>query len=256
MFWDMGHTSLKEFFTAFQQKGAVSLQMTREVLQEHQQLETIVNGIQPQINAGLAKIDELNKVKKEVEAKKSEILANKDFTIKVKVTKQRQITLPHGKYVTNCANCHISCHNDCAYADDKDKWRCSAMSGNESNATCTVCVGHCTWRKHFNNGYTFEFYDDYETQTLEELRQNFNKAQSDKNQYESMVGAIQGELQKMQDTILSNIDRARKSLQRLDEIALRLNPLTEVDYIDILIESETQQKNPGWQDRVKSFNGV
>ena len=256
MFWEMGYASLEEFFTAFQQAGAVSLQMTREVLQERQQLETIVNGIQPQINAGLAKIDELNQVKQMLEAKESEITANKNFILKVKVIKQRKIDLPHGQYVTNCANCHSTCHDNCAYADDKDKWKCSAMSGDESNATCKVCVGHCTWRKHFNNGYFFEFYEDWETQTSQELYQKYNKAKSDKNKHESMIGAIQGELQKMQDGVLYNIDRTRKSLQRLDEIALRPNPLTEVDYIDLLIESEEQNKELGWQQRVKSFYAV
>ena len=142
MFWDMGCASLEIFFIKFQQARAVSLQMTREVLHERQQLETIILGIQPKINAGLAKIDELRQEEQMLKEKESEIIANKDFTYEVKVTKQRQITLPHGQYVTNCVNCNNTCHDNCSYADDRDKWKCCAMSrGDGSNATCTVCVG-------------------------------------------------------------------------------------------------------------------
>ncbi|XP_003388518.1 PREDICTED: uncharacterized protein LOC100640421 [Amphimedon queenslandica] len=256
MFWDMGYASLEKFFTTFQQAGAVSLQLTREVLNERQQLEVIVNGIQPQINAGLAKIDELNQEEKMLKENESKIKANKDFTYKVKITKQRQIPLPHGQYVTNCANCHSTCHKICAYPDDKDKWKCSAMSGNESNATCVVCVGHCTWKKHFNNGYLFELYDDWETKTSKELYERYTEAKSAKNKHEFMIKEMEKELQKMHGVVLYNVRLARKCLKRLDEIALKPNPLTEVDYINLLIESEKQQKNLGWQQRVASFYAV
>ena len=257
LFWEMGYVSLQKFFSKFQQASAVSLQMTREVLQERQQLETIINGIQPQINAGLAKIDELKQEEQILKEKESEIIANKDFTYKIKVTKHRQIPLPHGKYVTNCANCHSTCHDDCSIADDRDKWKCIAMSGGFlSGATCTVCVGRCSWKKHFNNGYLFEFYEDMETRTLKDLYDRYTEAKSAKNQHETMIGEMEKELQEMQDGVLYNIRRARECLKRLDEIALRPNPLTEVEYIDLLIESEKQQKEPGWQQRVASFNVV
>uniref|UniRef100_A0A1X7T458 Septin-type G domain-containing protein n=1 Tax=Amphimedon queenslandica TaxID=400682 RepID=A0A1X7T458_AMPQE len=236
--------------------GVVSLQMTREVLHERQQLETIVNGIQPKINAGLAKIDELKQEEEMLKANESKILANKDFKYKVKVTKQRQIPLPHGQYVTNCVYCSITCHNDCIYGNDKDKWKCCAMSGNESNATCKVCVNHCSWEKHFNNGYIFEFYEEMETRTSQELYERYTEAKTAKDKLEYIIQEIEKELQEMQRVVLYNIRKARKCLQRLDEIALKPNPLTEVEYIDLLIKSEEQQKNAGWEKRIDYFYEV
>ena len=257
MFWDMGYASLKDFFIKFQQAGAVSLQMTREVLKERQQLETIINGIQPQINAGLAKIDELRQEEQMLKANESKIIANKDFKYKIPVTKQRQIPLPHGQYVTNCANCHSTCHDDCAFADDKDKWKCSAMDdGDQSNATCKVCVGRCTWRKHFNNGYTFEFYEEMETRTSQELYERYTEAKTAKDKLEYIIGEMEKELQDLQRVVLYNIRRARECLQHLDEIALKPNPLTEVEYIELLIESEKQQKRSGWKKRIEHFYEV
>ena len=57
MFWEMGYASLANFFVKFDQAKGVSLQLTREVLEERHQLETIVLGIREKINAGLAYID-------------------------------------------------------------------------------------------------------------------------------------------------------------------------------------------------------
>lgn len=47
------------------------------------------------------------------------------------------------------------------------------------------------------------------------------------------------------------IKQVQRCLHRLDEIALKPNPLTEVDFLELLIESEKQQAEPGWKHRVK-----
>ena len=59
MFWKMGTNSFKEFFRQFSTAKTQSLQQTREVIQEREKLETIIQGLQPQIKAGLNKIDML-----------------------------------------------------------------------------------------------------------------------------------------------------------------------------------------------------
>ena len=257
MFWEMGYASLDNFFRKFQQAKPVSLQLTRQVLVERDHLETIVNGIQPQINTLLAKMDELQQEEEVLKKYESKILANEDFTYEILVTKQKQSFTPHGTYVTNCANCNYTCHPRCVYADDRDKHKCSAMDdGGESNACCNVCPGQCSWRKHFNNGYVFELYEEYETRTKQELLDRYNQAKSAKANVVGIIGSIEKELQDMQNVVLLNIRRAHECLKRLDEIALRPNPLSEVEYIDLLILSEEQQAQPGWKIRVDYFYKV
>ena len=95
-----------------------------------------------------------------------------------------------------------------------------------------------------------------ETRTSQELYDRYTEAETAKDKLENMIGEMEKELQEMQSVVLYNIRRARECLQRLDEIALRPNPLTEVEYIDLLIESEKQQKKPGWKNRVDYFYGV
>jgi hypothetical protein len=47
------------------------------------------------------------------------------------------------------------------------------------------------------------------------------------------------------------VNRARQCINRLEDIAARPNRLSEVDYIDLLIETERLEKNTGWDDRVR-----
>ena len=56
--------------------------------------------------------------------------------------------------------------------------------------------------------------------------------------------------------VLRKIDQARTSIERLQQIALKPNHLTEVEYIDILIESEKREAKPRYLDRVKALEGV
>lgn len=49
------------------------------------------------------------------------------------------------------------------------------------------------------------------------------------------------------------IKQAQHSVRRLDEIALKPNPLTEVEDIEVLIESEKRGAKPGYQQRVHYY---
>lgn len=60
----------------------------------------------------------------------------------------------------------------------------------------------------------------------------------------------------MQLKVLGMTESVRKSLQRLQEIALKPNPLSTVEYIDILIDSEISNAQPGWQERVNQLRTV
>ena len=55
---------------------------------------------------------------------------------------------------------------------------------------------------------------------------------------------------------LRKIKQARRSRQHLQEIALRPNYLIEVEYIDLMMESEKREAKPRWLDRVKALKDV
>ena len=250
MFWKMGMKSFVDFFSDFGRAEHRSLELTREVLSEWDQLDNVLKELQSQIHAGLNKMDELQQVVTLLQHNKSLIEQNKDFVFTITVIKQRKVDTPRGRYTMNCLNCNYTCHDNCDSADNADKKDCCAM---DAYGQCTVCPGNCMWSRHVSNPYRFEFYEEEEVRTSAELKDRYDTAVEGKSRAEAMIGYIKEELSTLEILELKQVDKARRSLVRLDEIALKPNPLSEVDYIDQLIKSEEQQGKLGWQERVSAY---
>ena len=258
MFWKMGTKSFDEFFKQFSSAQAQSLRLSRNVILEHETLEVTIQGLQPQIQLGLSKINELRQERQMLKDHEADVLTNQVFTYKVEVTKQREINLPSRMYTTNCCTCNYTCHDDCKYNDDDDKFRCSAMCSGRGtlSATCGICPQKCSWKEHKNNPYRFELYQDYETRTSDELKTRYVSAMSSKEQSECVIEEMKKELDTMNMAVLRKMEQARRSVQHLQEIALKPNYLTEVEYIDLLIETEKREAKPRWLERVQALEGV
>ncbi|MEZ4714022.1 MAG: hypothetical protein R3A44_42960 [Caldilineaceae bacterium] len=68
-----------------------------------------------------------------------------------------------------------------------------------------------------------------------------------------MISAIENELNEVAEEVFLMIGQIHQSLQRLEEIALKPDPLSQEEYIDLQIESEKRQAKPGWKQRVAYF---
>ena len=64
------------------------------------------------------------------------------------------------------------------------------------------------------------------------------------------------ELDALNTAVLRKIDQAHNCITRLRQIALKPDHLTEVEYIDILIESEKREARPHWLECVQALEGV
>ena len=116
---------------------------------------------------------------------------------------------------------------------------------------CRICPRKCHWSEHKNRPYLIEYKTETETRTVEDLRKKYHRAVKEKATSEKMMKSIEESLQKVHEEVLTMIKKAQQSLRRLDEIALKPNPLTQVDYLEILIESEKAEAKSGWKQRVK-----
>ncbi len=68
---------------------------------------------------------------------------------------------------------------------------------------------------------------------------------------EQMLRQSEHRLDQLDQMVMSMIRQAQQSLNRLGEIALKPNPLSEVDYIELMIEYEKTEFKPGWIERVQ-----
>ena len=267
MFWDLGMSSFQQFFSAFEKVQPISLSLTREVLKERQQLEIFIQGLQNEVTMGLARIDELQQ--KERALKKQECFAYyTTFTFDITVLKK--VDLPHGTYITTCLICNRTCHDNCTYNDYDDKYKCSAMGpGGCTNSYCRNCPGKCFWGQHTNTPYKFVLTQEKKTETFHDLEKQFGTqslAQPDQDATKlqkviiqhkylvlEMVNAINAELEEHQKKVFVNVKKARESQKRLNQITLKSNPLTDEQYIELLIQSEKEEKKPGFMERIATL---
>ena len=88
MFWGMGMKSFENFFTCFKVVEPLSL-LTHEVVKERQRLETTINSLQPQIQEGLATIEDVHHEERIYETDR-DMLTTKVFKYTGTLTKQRK----------------------------------------------------------------------------------------------------------------------------------------------------------------------
>ncbi|XP_072885905.1 uncharacterized protein [Hemitrygon akajei] len=254
MFWKMGENSMKKFFRALSKMEAKSLSLTKEVLREREQLETTVEGLQVQIRVGLTKQEELRKTQQVLNQHQTELEANKDFEYEIEITVPVQEDISRtGNYITNCQKCHFTCHYPCGIPNDDRKSGCTAM---DRNGNCRVCPQKCVWSVHFNQKYKFDYVTQTEKRTYDELKNKYEAAYGETMTQQKIMERLEQEFDDVQETVLVFIDQLSQSIRRLEEIALRPNPLSTPAYIELLIQSEKEEAKPGFLDRIQALSEV
>ena len=249
MFWKMGFLSFNQFFVEFPKAESVSLNLTQEVLNEREQLQVLIEGLNVQITLGLNKLEEMRQEEIVLQQREKEIETNKDFTYTVDVTKPVYTNLEGtGQHTTTCGPCHSTCHTNCKIVDDARKRKCSAM---DKSGNCKICPRKCNWSEHRNLPYLIKYVTTPEKRTAEHLKKKYHKAVKEKASSQLMMKSIEDSLQDVHTQVYSTIERAQRCLRRLDEIALKPNPLTQVEYLELLIESEKREAKPGWKQRIQ-----
>uniref|UniRef100_A0A6J0U538 Fibronectin type-III domain-containing protein n=1 Tax=Pogona vitticeps TaxID=103695 RepID=A0A6J0U538_9SAUR len=255
MFWEMGCQSMKTFFDSANRLETKSLTLTKEVLRERKELEVAVEGLQPQIKAGLTKLEELRKTKHALDQHKEDMAANRDFEYEVEITVPVQIDISgSGNYITNCQICHFTCHFPCGIPNDDGKRGCAAID--QSTGMCTVCPSRCVWNVHFNQKYRFEYQKKKEKQTYQELKRKYEEASGEVMSTEKVLESLTLEYEEVKCVLVELIKKSSQSLQRLQEIALKPNPLSTPEYIDLLILSEEEERKSGFQERIRTLTEV
>ena len=84
-----------------------------------------------------------------------------------------------------------------------------------------------------------------------DLKRRYDDACSGKSAVETMIHHCESQLERDYANLCSLIEEARQCLTIIARMALKPNPLTQLDYIQLLIESEKNERKPGWNHRVK-----
>ncbi|XP_034534532.1 uncharacterized protein LOC117808984 [Notolabrus celidotus] len=213
MFWNMETKSMMRFFNTLNHINTKSLTMTKEVLKERKQLENSVEKLQEQVKIGLAKLEEIKETSAKLKEFEAEITRNENFEFEIKVKKPFQVDISgSGVYLTNCQQCHFTCHDTCGNPNDNGKHGCVAMG---SNGYCGVCPGKCIWNVHFNQKYKWEYKEVTEKQTLTELKKKYDVAKEGKSPVKAMIEKLRAEYDAVQTRVEKLMNGSAKCLNRL-----------------------------------------
>ena len=121
-----------------------------------------------------------------------------------------------------------------------------------SNGFCTVCPGKSSWSKHANQPYLYKVKRVTVTKYAEDLRQRY---QQTRNQYDALrfSGQLQWEFDQVKENVMKMVKDIRDCTARLEQISLKSNPMSTADYIELQLQSEQSQAEPGWQWRMKQL---
>ena len=249
MFWRMGIKSFEKFFHELAKMEPKSLLLTKQVLDERAQLEVQLSGLREKVNLGVIKLSELQQLTRVCKQHAADINANKNFKFTVQQAKRVQVKLDTGTYTTNCLVCNYTCHFPCTIPRNENKDGCAAMS----NGSCQQCPNKCHWSEHVNDAYRYD--TQYETveKEYDEIKERFDSAVEGQSKIEAVIKKVEQDFIKTNRIVLNFVAEMQRGLKELSEIALKKDPLQQVDYLDLLIESEKSQAKPGWQDRVSAL---
>ncbi|XP_052105237.1 uncharacterized protein LOC127738140 isoform X2 [Mytilus californianus] len=249
LFWKMGQENLRVFFEELLMADSRSLQLTAEVLDTRQRLEATVQGLKLRLDEGLNKLNTIRQEEEILEKHKTDIENNRNFTYTVDEIRMEKESLPPRQYVTNCLTCNSTCHFPCHVRDDEKKHKCSVMYDNY----CTVCSNRCHWKMHVNNDFRIISYSVQVEKTYENLKEKYKLAKEQEKKQRSTLDRVKCAFSFLSKSVMVIINDVRIHINKLSKIALRQDPLSDVEYIDILIENEKTERKNGWQNRCKLF---
>ena len=256
MFWDLGMKSFERFVSKVFLSRPMSLTLTRVVLSERERIEMNVENLNTQVRLGLSKMDQLRIEENLLKKFEDDIESNKDYTYEIKRLEVKKIPIPDGRNTTTCLMCNFTCHQQCIYANDSEKAMCWAMDQEECPQTCTQCPNRCVWDIHRNICYILEQHMVTEISTLADIKSRYEEASGNKLTAEQVFRKVQEDLEAIEAEIKADLSEISESLQKLHHIALKNNPMSQIEYLDILIESERSEANPGWQERVRGLQDL
>lgn len=245
IFWESGFKHMKEFFQALENIESKDLTLTKKVLEERESLEKHLKNLIPQITVLLSKRDENQHLKQCLEKEEKNMEDNKDFETEVEVQVEKRTKL--NCFVTNCNTCKSTCHTSCFLPNEDDVKTCAVM---DDDGNCVMCPGNCSYFAHDRERALWTYETKTEKRTVQEMKDNFMKAQGKFLDNKQILEKLDDELRKKQEKLNHWANLCSNCLSRLSEIALKSSSLSTMQYISMLIKTEEDEHKPGFDNRI------
>ena len=124
----------------------------------------------------------------------------------------------------------------------------------KNSKKCRICPNKCNWSLHKNIPYIIKYYSAKKTITLEELKNKYDNSKSKKLDREKILEKINDKIFSMNAECLETQEEIKRAINRIKEIALMKDMITDEEHINSLIESEKQEHTEGYKERIQYYN--
>ena len=258
-YWNIGMNSFKNFTEKINTLPAINLDKTRRVLEIRSLLVSTIEILSYKLREGLNKIDELKGIYKIIQNLKGEdINDSRNYTQTQKVTREKEVPVASGVYMTTCLRCSETCHRNCQISDDDYKDGCGAMNWktepNKAKRHCLYCKNKCHWQMHKNRPYEIVQYTENKVITLDYIKNKYFDSKKKLENKSDMLKQIKNHLINLNIECMETQENLTKNINELQSIALNKSAFNSVEeHIDELILTEKSEHKDGWQERVKGY---
>ncbi|EDR26952.1 hypothetical protein, conserved [Entamoeba dispar SAW760] len=247
IFWKLGMKNFDDFIEKLKKLPKKSLEQSREVLRRRERIKAQIEGLRISLNNGISKMDEIKQYYEQFYLNRDKVNNNQNFTFTVTKTIQKKVELKRGEYVTNCLKCNRTCHYPCYIKGDMKK-NCACIGDKEC---CTVCK--CYYTQHANSSYRFDYVTETEKQTAKEVLERYNEGKKGVASAEAMLKKLEEEYYKIQMDCYDKEVEIIECINILSSIALNGKINSSNEYLDLLIETENEEKKTGYKIRIEGY---
>lgn len=213
------------------------LKVTKAVLRERTRLAACIKNLQERITYIELQQEAIKKSKLALAEHAKEMRENVNFTIDdVKVYKEKK-KIDSGYWglaFYNGATCCLVCEENCHYPGCTMAWYpkgCEVMK----NGRCTSCTRKCPVSDHVKEDWIYMTRTKTVKTTLQDMKKKYETNKAGSKTQLSLLESQEKELKELELARDGMLNESFQHLEMLEKIALNVDSLSTLDYLDFLI---------------------
>lgn len=237
IYWDNTFNSIERFARDVGHQTAFSLSTTKSVIEQREKVKMDIKSITEEVGKAIEIKNTGEENLRKLEAEKGEVERTKKFTRTV--TEHVKYPISTKNTTTFCVNCTHTCHEDCAFSDDSDKKRCSAMT----DGYCRICPSKCKWDWHTNQPYIYVNKTNNKVEIIDSTKQAHDKAKGQLSGFESIKVQLESESKWAEQKLKGLLGQIRDQFEFLKQTAIITYSIDMYKYFNTLREAEEKRGN-------------
>ncbi|XP_039863484.1 uncharacterized protein LOC120718831 [Simochromis diagramma] len=228
------------------------LETTVEVMKEHIRLTACIQNLQDRLMLIALKQAELKQTQQALKQYEQEMKMNKEFEVEVNEPykdKERINGGMWGLFFFEGAVCCTFCEENCHYPGCTMAWKpehCEVIK----DGRCTACTRKCLASAHIKEKYIYVTKTKKVQKTLTDVKEKYEKSKAASVDASSLLDDLQKEIENLEADKEKWIDMACQHVDRLNEIALKVDSVSTYVHLDFLIE---KMKEKGDTEKLRTL---